>query len=94
MKNVRPAYRSISSSLSKIKYIAGYVVHEAGQYTAHQYSSARVRNNRRSYILYKQMPLPEHKESIKRYSQILSKKKQKQGGLDSFWMFKKEATTE
>jgi acetoin utilization deacetylase AcuC-like enzyme len=53
-----------------------------------------VRNNRRSYILYKQIPPPEHRESIKRYSQILSKQKQKQGGLDSFWIFKKEAATE
>jgi hypothetical protein len=33
-------------------------VYEGRQFTAHQYSSARVRNNRRSYILYKQLPPP------------------------------------
>lgn len=40
-----------------------------------------------------QQPFPEHKEEIKRYTHILSKKKQQAGGLDSFWMFKKDLNT-
>jgi hypothetical protein len=51
-----------------------------------------VQANRQSFIEYRQQPLPEHKESIKRYTQLLNKKKQK-GGLDTFWMFKKEVKT-
>lgn len=66
----------------------------SGRYTAHFYSSPRIRQNRRSFIENKSKPSPEHKEEIKRYSQLLSKTKQKQGGLDSFWMFKKGVQSE
>ena len=38
---------------------------------------------------------PEQKEEIKKYRHILSKKKQHhQGGIDSFWIFKKNPVKE
>lgn len=89
IKDLREDNRNFNSVIPQNKYSSYHQAYENNRYCAHQYSSARIRDKRRSFILYKQIPPEIHKESIKKYTQILSKKKQKQGGLDSFWMFKK-----
>ena len=35
-----------------------------------------------------------HKDDMKKYKNILSKKKNQQGGIDSFWIFKKDPVKE